>query len=145
MNLKSFTRGKEYGGWFTIDGGVEMFPRGIRDEIRPQPKPQGATGFFHTHPNTGGSWLEIHSPADINFNNNYAQVPSLVIGRQNVYVQMPWQNATLFLLSDTFLNDVLLNVITGNFSALKKSSDLRCLSLISLSVLMLFTSTENSI
>ncbi|MDI9340016.1 MAG: RHS repeat-associated core domain-containing protein [Sediminibacterium sp.] len=93
---KSFTRGKEYGGWLTADGGVEMFPHGKQAEIKPQAKPSGATGFFHTHPNTGGTWVEIHSPADIRFNDNYALVPSLVIGRQSVYIQQPGQTPSRF-------------------------------------------------
>jgi RHS repeat-associated protein len=99
---KSFTRGKEYGGWLTSDGGVEMFPRGQQAQVKPQAKPNGATGFFHTHPNTGENWVEIHSPADVNFNNNYARVSSLVVGRQNTYMQLPGQNASLLSTNKIF-------------------------------------------
>jgi RHS repeat-associated protein len=100
---KSFTRGREYGGWLIDDGSVEMFPRGSKAYIDPQPKPLGATGSFHTHPNTGGTWHEIHSDADIFFNNNNSKLPSIVIGRQNIFFHSPFQNPSL-LYNNQILN-----------------------------------------
>ena len=99
---RSFARGQEFGGWLLDDGSVEMFPRGNRTEIEPQSKPAGAFSSFHTHPNAGGSWREFHSNADIGFDNYSSKLPSLVIGRQNVYYHSPFQNSS-FLFSSQIL------------------------------------------
>src|SRR5687767_3487615 len=52
-------------------------------------------------------------------------------------VRLPF---SLYFLSPAGTNEVLTNLISGYFSALKKSSDFRCLSRFSLSVLIEFTS-----
>ena len=84
---RSFFWGKEYGGWFLSDGGVEMWPRGTKDAINPTPMPNNAVGEFHTHPSTGSffgrSYYPDHSPADIR---GFAGLGrSFVVERNNVY------------------------------------------------------------
>ncbi|MDO9154107.1 MAG: RHS repeat-associated core domain-containing protein [Paludibacter sp.] len=105
---KSFTRGREYGGWLTSDGKVEMWAKGSRAGLTPTAKPANANGFFHTHPNQGGGWVEMHSPQDISYNNGYAKVDSYVIGRQNVYLQRSMQ-ASLMLSSNRYYNPYPFN------------------------------------
>ncbi|GGN10754.1 hypothetical protein GCM10010967_53270 [Dyadobacter beijingensis] len=100
---RSFTRGREFGGWLLDDGSVEMFPTGGKDRIFPQDKPNNATASFHTHPNLGVTWQETHSSADIYFNNNISRLPSTVVGRQNIFWHVPNQNPTL-LYSNSILN-----------------------------------------
>jgi hypothetical protein len=105
---KSFTRGREYGGWLTSDGRVEMWAKGSRAGLTPTAKPANANGFFHTHPNQGGGWVEMHSPQDISYNNNYAKVDYYVIGRQNAYLQKSMQ-ASLMLYSNKYYNPYPFN------------------------------------
>jgi hypothetical protein len=45
----------------------------------------GRAGEFHTHPNTGGTWIESHSDSDI----KYAIDPSFVVGRENTWLYKP--------------------------------------------------------
>jgi|GEM_PF-199445 len=82
---RSFSRGKEYGGWLMEDGSVQMFPEGSNHAISPGLKPEGARSMFHTHPSTGSNWLPSHSPDDL-VNNKYIwKTMSWVYGRQNIY------------------------------------------------------------
>jgi len=59
---KSFTRGIEYGGYLTKEGGVEMWPKGIRAKVFPGPRDGNEIASFHTHPNYGPGWVQEHSP-----------------------------------------------------------------------------------
>ncbi len=102
---RSFARGKEFGGWFLENGDVLMWKPGEKAGITPTPKPNNATGFFHSHPNWGGSWVEMHSPVDISANNSWAKVNSYVIGRQNVWLQTPGASPSiLFSGSHLYFN-----------------------------------------
>lgn len=56
-----------------------------RSFIQPSEMPGNAIGEFHTHPNLGGNWVEMHSPADLKI-----KVPSYVIGRNNVWYKTPY-------------------------------------------------------
>ncbi len=107
---RSFARGKEFGGWILDNGDVELWKPGHKSGITPTSKPGNATGFFHSHPNTGGSWVEAHSPADISYNNSYAKTNSYVIGRQNVWLQTPEASTSiLFSGSHLYFNTYLYN------------------------------------
>lgn len=110
---RSFARGQEFGGWLLDDGSVEMFPTGSKDKIYPQAKPNNATSSFHTHPNLGATWYETHSSTDIHFNNNISRLPSMVVGRQNMFWHVPNQNPTL-LHSNATLNPYPFNTYPLN-------------------------------
>lgn len=58
---KSFVTGKEYGGWLTKEGGVEMWPVGGKHEINATPRSGNEVSSFHTHPHYVG-FAEYHSP-----------------------------------------------------------------------------------
>ncbi len=105
---KSFTRGKEYGGWLLANGSIEMWQPGHRSGITPTARPSNAVGFFHTHPNAGPNWIEPHSGADIAFNNSVARVNSYVIGRSNFYLQVPHGQSTL-LSGNHYFNPYIFN------------------------------------
>jgi len=85
---KSFTRGREFGGWLTTDGDVQWWNKGAGASVSPTPKPSNAFGEFHTHPNQGGGWIEWHSPGDIRGSNADGTF-SYVIGRRNYYTYRP--------------------------------------------------------
>ncbi len=84
---RSFFWGKEYGGWFLRDGGVEMWPRGTKDSILPTAMPQNAVEEFYTHPSTGNffgrSYYPDHSPAEIWGFAGFGR--SFVVERNNIY------------------------------------------------------------
>jgi RHS repeat-associated protein len=84
---KSFTRGREYGGWLTSDGGVEMWPNGNNHTMTPTSRPENASGWFHTHPNLGGTWEQPPGVRDGAFTYQNRPLYSLVISRQNFYFQ----------------------------------------------------------
>jgi RHS repeat-associated protein len=107
---RSFAWGKETGGWILDNGEVEFWKMIARDGINPTPKPSNAIDFFHSHPNWGRDWIEMHSPEDINFNNTYAYMSSFVIGRQNVWIQNPrFQPYIFFNNSQTYFNTYSYN------------------------------------
>lgn len=82
---RSFARGKEFGGWI-LDDDIQMWTeRADGNSIQPSPRPSNTIGEFHTHPNWGGNWVEMHCPPD----QRYAIDPSYVIGRQNVWFYNP--------------------------------------------------------
>lgn len=85
---KSFARGVEQGFWILADGTIEWWPSGVRDGIRPTPRPSNVIGSVHTHPNqgphpSGGEWGEAHSAPDRRFAQGNEEMH--VLGRQNVW------------------------------------------------------------
>ncbi len=92
---KSFTQGREEGGWFRHNNDPKRAPHGQKAQIRLGPKPSDASGVFHTHPNEGARWVQSHSRRDVALTNR-AGVNHFVISRQHIYVQTPMQSPVLF-------------------------------------------------
>lgn len=83
---RSFSRGKEFGGWILDNGDVSMWTERVSgSSIQLSTRPSNTIGEFHTHPNLGGTWVEQHSPTDM----TAAVDPSYVIGRQNLWFYNP--------------------------------------------------------
>jgi RHS repeat-associated protein len=108
---RSFSQGREYGGWILGNGSVKMWPPGEQAGISPTTMPKNATGFFHTHPNmglssSGSTWVEQHSPADIAANNTHFKTLSYVIGRNNVWIQQYNQSPSILYNSSANMFNV---------------------------------------
>ena len=99
---RSFARGQERGGWILDNGKVQMWPTGTSESINPTGMPPNAKASFHTHPNWGGNYIEMHGPGDIYNNNNFFRIDSYVIGRQNVYLQQYLHNPLLLYPNTNF-------------------------------------------
>ncbi|MEZ4888459.1 MAG: RHS repeat-associated core domain-containing protein [Chitinophagales bacterium] len=84
---KSFITGKEYGAWLLKGGGIEWWEVAStgNDHIDPGPKPTNAWGEFHTHPNLGGGYSEIHSHDQDVPSSRHDKTFSYVISRTKVF------------------------------------------------------------
>jgi hypothetical protein len=107
---RSFSRGKEKGGWLLDNGDVDIWKtKSGKDYIEiPENKPTNAIGSFHTHPPQGPNYVEGHSNYDILLANE----PSTVITRKNVWYFDPNMYLDSSIQNDPFIINSTMNFNT---------------------------------
>ncbi|MDL2243174.1 hypothetical protein LJC25_05555, partial [Bacteroidales bacterium OttesenSCG-928-K03] len=89
VSQRSFSKGKEGGGWILEDGNVGEIVYGKPNTLKLPERPNNARSNFHTHPNGALTLYEYHSIQDI----SGEQDINYVIGWKNIYKNVPGENA----------------------------------------------------